>query len=319
MSPRRPLPPRYYGPRWFGPAYARMMARDPHAPGSIDRRLLRAMIGLDARSAPYLYHDYTPTGSPYRRGARPALERLARRLTDAHRSPEAKISAIARWSGRRAENSSTPLEDLRFGGTEEEIVRRGSDWCTDLARVDAALFQVLGLPARIVCLADIGAAYRGHAIVEVYRGGRWGAVDAVRGTVYRTPDGTPATAWDLMRHPARIRASRSRPDEGRARRGEFRRAAVVNYAVGSTPGAQYRVRRIGPYYRSILRESERGWPGGLRWLHGEGRNDPENGDRAARRRARARASGPRRSSAARAPRRGSQRSRPSPGSRRTPS
>lgn len=269
-DPSNRLPAEYRGPPWFGRAYSRMMARDPHAAGSIDRRLLRSMIGLDARSAPFLYHGYTPTTSPYRAGTRPALERLAGRLVRG-RSPEATVRAIAGESRQVAERAPKDLKDLRFGGTEEEIVARGSDWCTDLARVDCALFQVLGVPARLVYLADTGAAYRGHAVCEAYRQRRWGAIDPVSGTVHRTPDGAPATTWELMHHPTWIPVPRTRPGEGRAGRDQFRRAAVANYAVGPLRSGLYRVSRVTPYYRTILRESERGWPGGLRWIHGEDR------------------------------------------------
>ncbi len=265
------LPPEYFGPRWFGRAYSRMMARDPHAAGSIDRRLLRSMIGLDERSAPYLYREYTSLVSPYRPGTRPRLERLAQGMVEGG-LPEAKVRAVARASRRLAERTAPALEDLRFGGTEEEIVARGSDWCTDLARVDCALYQVLGLPARLVYLADTGAAYRGHAVCEVYRGGSWGAVDPVGGSVYRAPNGSPASTWELMRHPKWIPVPRLGSEEGRTRRDQFGRAAVANYAVGPLRAGRYRVSRITPYYRSILRRSERGWPGGLRWIHGEDRS-----------------------------------------------
>jgi len=39
-----------------------------------------------------------------------------------------------------------------FGGTELEIIKRGSDWCSDLSRVGAALLQCLGMPSRIAIL-----------------------------------------------------------------------------------------------------------------------------------------------------------------------
>tara|TARA_B100000809_G_scaffold254672_1_gene292179 strand:+ start:156 stop:512 length:357 start_codon:yes stop_codon:yes gene_type:complete len=61
------------------------------------------------------------------------------------------------------------LDDLLLGGTEEMIVERGSDWCSDVARVACVTCQRAGLPARIVSLFNTGQAYSGHSIIEVYR------------------------------------------------------------------------------------------------------------------------------------------------------
>ena len=80
---------------------------------------------------------------------------------------------------------------MRFGGTEEEIIERGSEWCTDVARVACALYQVAGFPCRIVNLFNLNAAYSGHVIVEVYRSEKWGAVDTNTGVIYQKADGAP--------------------------------------------------------------------------------------------------------------------------------
>lgn len=47
---------------------------------------------------------------------------------------------------------------MLFGGTEKEILDRGTDWCTDMARVGAVFLKCLGIPSRIVHLADTGKA-----------------------------------------------------------------------------------------------------------------------------------------------------------------
>lgn len=142
---------------------------------------------------------------------------------------------------------------MLLGGIEEEIISRGSDWCTDVARVGCLLFQVAGFPARIVVLANTGEAYSGHVITEVHRNGFWGAVDHTSGTVYADANGHPASAAAIMSlgHP------------------QFRTVAMANYFVWETDKYRYAVSGINPYYRSILAMSQQGWPGGLRWLHGE--------------------------------------------------
>ncbi|MGH2586405.1 MAG: transglutaminase domain-containing protein, partial [Dehalococcoidia bacterium] len=101
--------------------------------------------------------------------------------------------------GRGGAANEDDLDAMVVGGTEEEIIERGSDWCTDLARVACVLCQVAGIPARLVYLADTRRAYGAHAIIEAYRGAAWGALDPTTGVVYRHPDGRPASTWDLQR------------------------------------------------------------------------------------------------------------------------
>ena len=259
----------YVGEDQFGPAYQVMLAGDAHAPGSVDRVLSRRMIRLCAATADFLYGSYTPTTLRYRPGSRPELECFLGAATAGATSPEEQVDGIVRWCAAIAEAAGDlSLDDLRMGGSEEAIVERGTDWCTDLSRVGCVLCQVAGLPARLVYLFNTTAAYSGHAIVEVLRQERWGCVDVVNGVVYRHDDGTPASAWDLQRAP-RLTAAHRRPHGGYGSAAQFLGAAIVNYFVWEADRFDYTVSALNAYCRSILEQSERGWPGGLRWLHGE--------------------------------------------------
>ena len=210
-----------------------------------------------------LYGSGNPPGAPYRSGDRPELEAIARRQGWLERPLRARPEAIARFVADLAPHSTLPLDQLRFGGTEEEIVARGSDWCPDVARVACAFAQVVGLPARLVILVDPSRAYSGHTIVEVWSEDRWGAVDAVRGRVHRTDEGAPASAADLAARPELRPGTPGMPEEGAAW------VAIADYPLGPVESADYSVGRINDYYRTILSMSERGWPGGMRWLFGE--------------------------------------------------
>jgi len=237
----------------------------------VDRQILESSVGLDARSARFLYHDSSLTRIPYASGTRPALEALAAEIEAPRGSAEGRVRAVARFLSGARNGESDEIEALRFGGIEEAIIARESTWCTDVSRAACALYQVMGLPSRMVLLADTEKAYSGHAVVEVYRACRWGAVDCVTGAVYATPAARPASTWDLMRNADWIGRAYRDPEERVARKGQFRAAAIASYAVGRRDARRYPVSRVSPYYRSILRMSERGWPGGLRWLHGEER------------------------------------------------
>jgi transglutaminase-like putative cysteine protease len=256
----------YTGIGQFGSAYRVMLANDSHAPGSVDRVLLDGMVRLCSQTAEYLYSRHTPTELCYEWGARPELERHVAEATQGCTREEDRIEAIAAFCaalGRRAPRS---LDNMVLGGTEEEIIARGTDWCTDVARAACALCQVAGIPSRIVFLADTGHAYSGHAIVEAHRAGAWGAVDAVTAVVYRRADGSPATTWDLMADPDLVErhgpAAYTTPEQ-------FTSAAVANYFVWESAAYDYSVSGVNAYYRSILEMSDNGWPDGLRWLHGE--------------------------------------------------
>lgn len=261
---------KYTGTGVFGLAYAVMLARDCHAPGSVDRVLLDRMVLVCPRTADYLYSQFTPAAVEYERGSRDELERYVDRATARCASQVESVAGIARFCRDLGRGVSGDLDTMRIGGTEEQIIARGSDWCTDVARVGCILYQVAGLPARLVFLADTARAYSGHAIVEVYRDERWGAVDTSTAVVYTGDDGRPATTWRLMNDPSLIQANAV---EGAcySTPGQFRSAAIANYFVGSHDGCDYTVTGLDAYYRSILEQSDKGWPGGLRWLHGEER------------------------------------------------
>jgi len=54
----------------------------------------------------------------------------------------------------RIENCDTDTEDMVFGGTEEEVVERGTYWCTDIACVACIMFQIAGFPSHVLTTAN---------------------------------------------------------------------------------------------------------------------------------------------------------------------
>jgi len=253
----------------WGSAYRFMLENDAHAPGSVDRVLVERMVHLCAATAEYLYTGHTPTVVAYRSGTRPELEAHLEGVLRGRSAVEDRVDAIARFCASLGERAQEDLDAMQIGGTEEEVISRGSDWCTDVARVGCILCQIADIPSRIVMLADTENAYSGHVIIEAHRDGSWGAVDVSTDVVYRHPDGHAATTWELMNHPPLVEAHRS--DDGRVytRPRQFRAAAVANYFVADHDEHDYTVSGLNAYYRSILEMSSSGWPGGLRWLHGE--------------------------------------------------
>ncbi len=268
----------YVGIGVFGRAYQSMFENDSHAPGSVDCALFDQMIRLCDETADYLYGEYSPLEVKYQPGDRPVLERHVAQACPDRSSDEARIKGVARFcAGLGAEMDPDDLDNMRVGGTEEQIIERGSDWCTDVARVGCAMCQIAGLPARLVMLANIGQAYSGHVIIEVYRGGVWGAVDPTTNVIYHHLDSRastssaprPATTHDLMMQPDLVKAHYRDETTLYTVPGQFREAAVSNYFVWDRGKYDYAASGLNGYYRSILTMSSQGWPGGLRWLHGE--------------------------------------------------
>ena len=257
------------GPKAFGTAYRIMLDNDPHAPGSVDREIVASMIRLCDETAGYLYDGHTSRSIGYAEGTRPGLERWCAEAGSPASGLEQRVAAIADLTRGLAEKSPAGgLSAIRFGGTEEQIIERGSDWCADVARVGCALYQVAGFPCRMVYLFDLRAAYSGHVIVEVHRSGKWGAVDSMCGVVYHTGDGGPATTWELMndadlvkRH-AGLEAWYTKPEQ-------FTAAGIANCHLPDAARYDYPVTGVNDYTRAVLSMADRGWPGGLRWLHGE--------------------------------------------------
>ena len=247
-------------------AYQRMLQRDVHAPNSVDRVLISKMIRLTEASADYLYQDYTPTQALYEPGSRPELESALRRALkiaslESHVVSLESLRQVMTYLAAIASSADdVPLEDLVFGGTEERIIARPTDWCTDLARAACVMLHAAGAAARIVCLVDTARAYSGHQVIEAHIDGSWVCADPVHDFVYQRSDGTPASALDVMRERHASSGQHS---------GIFRDVFLVNYNPMEASTYDFTESRANAYYRSILNQSSAGWPGGLRWLHGE--------------------------------------------------
>ena len=139
---------------------------------------------------------------------------------------------------------------------------------TGAARAGCALYQVAGFPSRIVNIFNLDAAYSGHVIVEVFRHGIWGAVDTSSGVVYRKDDGLPATTWELMNDTELVIRHQGH-EAWYTQPSQITATGIAKYSVRDYHSYDYTVSGLKDYYRAILSMAEQGWPGGLRWLHGE--------------------------------------------------
>lgn len=164
----------------FGKAYEYMFKNDLHHIRSVDHAILKNMIFLDEESKSLLYKAPNTVSQDI---SNHELYEIALKLKgDNHLE---SINRTIEFVIEIVKKCDTPFEEMVFGGTELEIIKRGSDWCTDISRVGSALIQCLGMPSRIAILVNPFKAYHGHQVVEVYLDGTYMMCDFLYGVIAR--------------------------------------------------------------------------------------------------------------------------------------
>lgn len=163
----------------------------------VDTQIVQTQIIVNAKSAKYLYSDFTPLKTQYQKGSRPELEKLLAGILKPNMTDSEKFLAIMR---RCRDNRDYKDSKVEFdGGTEEEIIKAGKYMCNEISRVFCILCQIAGLPSRVV-----GVHIAGHMMNEVYVDGKWGWCDTMVGIRAYLPNGKMASWWELMQDPTII-------------------------------------------------------------------------------------------------------------------
>lgn len=174
----------------FGKAYAVMLRNDLHDIHSIDHWFLKTMILLEQDSYDFLYQDPV-SGSDLSSHELYAFSQQFKKSNDRD-----TIEAVLKFTSDIAADYNVDFEDMLFGGTEKEIIDRGTDWCADMARVCCVILQCLHIPCRIVHLMNVEKAYNGHVVCEAFYEGTYGVVDPIFG--YQFYEKGPLSAYDLL-------------------------------------------------------------------------------------------------------------------------
>lgn len=174
----------------FGKSYGIMLRNDVHADNSIDDTLIKEMVLLDDESYLYLYSQIKRYDM-----SRHELIDFAEQFRG--KTDRKTISNVIKFTSEIAAKYDVDFKDMLFGGTEKQIIERGTDWCADMARVCAVLLQCCSIPCRIVHLANLEKAYNGHVVCEAYYEERYGVIDPIYG--YMFYDNVPISMYDIMR------------------------------------------------------------------------------------------------------------------------
>lgn len=174
----------------FGKSYGIMLRNDVHADNSIDDMLIKEMILLDDDSYLYLYSQAKECDM-----TRHELFCFAGQFRG--KTDRETISSVIKFTSEIATKYDVDFKDMFFGGTEKQIIERGTDWCADMARVCAVLLQCCNIPCRIVHLANPKKAYNGHVVCEAFYEERYGVIDPIYGYMFH--DNSPISAYDIMK------------------------------------------------------------------------------------------------------------------------
>ena len=174
----------------FGKSYGYMLRNDLHDINSIEHKLMQEQIRLDSVSEPFLYGGYQIL-YPLENHELYTFSQKFKMKNELE-----SIKAVVRYTSKLASNFDVPLKDMLFGGTEKEILSRGTDWCFDLARLAAVILDCIGLTSRFIFVANPYKAYNAHVLLEVYYNNSWGVIDPLYGYIFF--DTKPICAKDII-------------------------------------------------------------------------------------------------------------------------
>ena len=232
----------------FGKPYEVMLRNDLHDPASVDHDLLRNMILLDDDSYSFLYGD--PKLYDMRTHELYAFAQQFRGNTE-----KECVQNVLNYTSGIAEQYDTDFKDMLFGGTEKQILKRGTDWCSDMARAGTVLLQCLGIPCRILCLADTAKAYNGHVVGEAYYEDSWGIADFIYG--YLLYDGKPVGAYEIQKNCSLLNSYPS------SYRGLYSAVGISEYDPKDRNN-RYPVSGPNAYYLRLMTSDHQG-----QWIMGE--------------------------------------------------
>ncbi|MDO4712066.1 MAG: hypothetical protein Q4A75_08820 [Peptostreptococcaceae bacterium] len=173
----------------FGKEYGIMLRNDLHHINSIDHKFLKEMCLLDDESHKFLY------GNVFHNDLRDhELYNFSQQFKGTNDFNT--VINVLKFTSDIALNYNIDFNEMLFGGTEKEILERGTDWCADMSRLGAVILQSLGIPCRILHIADKNRAYYAHVVNEAYYDGKYGVIDFIFG--YQFYDNKPISAKDIL-------------------------------------------------------------------------------------------------------------------------
>lgn len=232
----------------FGKEYDFMLKNDLHDKRSIDHLLLQNMILIDQESIPYLYKKPKSVSNNNKNHE---LFNFAQQFKGVNELES--LLNIFVFLNEVVKNFDVPFEEMYFGGTEKEIIERGSDWCTDISRVGVALLQCLSIPSRIAIVVNGLKAYHGHQVVEAYIDEQYIMCDFLYGVIGKSDKYYSVN--EMLNKPDLIRSIYQNKIEDDETLnyivGIFNSAAITKYDI--TKKHNYSVSKANEYYLNMMK------------------------------------------------------------------
>ena len=175
----------------FGKPYEIMLKNDLHDIRSINHELIKNMILLNEDSFKFLY--YKPINIDM---SKHELYQFSQKFKG--KNDKESIKNVLDYTSDIANKYDVDFKDMLFGGTEKEILERGTDWCSDMARVGSVLLRCLGIPCRMINLFNLDKAYNAHVAGEAFYENHYGVIDFIYG--YQFYDDKPVNAYEIMKN-----------------------------------------------------------------------------------------------------------------------
>ena len=133
----------------------------------------------------------------YEFGSRPILEEAVNKATEGALTDRERVLGLMSYIRDLKKKSGG--RDYFYGGTEEELIKKGERYCERVARLMCALSEIAGIPARIIFHVS-----GGHLTNEVFVEGKWAYIDPRFGLFYLDEDGRMMSVVEIMTRPELI-------------------------------------------------------------------------------------------------------------------
>jgi len=135
-----------------------------------------------------------PSEIKYIPGTRPVLEKYVSEITSGCQTDTQKALKLMDFICHSYEKTDGRV--YFYGGTEEELIKKGENLCECVSRLMCALCEICSIPARIITHIS-----GGHLTCEVFTGGKWWYMDVRKGLYFVLPNGEHASLREIIKNP----------------------------------------------------------------------------------------------------------------------
>lgn len=158
---------------------------------NVEWQRLKKQILLCDETRDYLYA--VPSPVKYQKGTRPYLEAVVEKVTKNCTSPREKVLSLLVFC---RDLYKTHDEQLFYGGTEEELIKKGENLCECMGRLMVSLCEICSFPGRIV-MQIVG----GHIVCEIFLENTWAYFDPRCGMFYLDENNKFLSIDELVKNP----------------------------------------------------------------------------------------------------------------------